>query len=165
MLHDHGYDPMNINLKYPTADVLRTCKENREKHVIAAAKAKQDYRAAALIEFEEKKAAAIKEMNAKIKAAKEEGGAIHRLTSIDLSLDLPLPEDHTEDYDRAIAMLSMTEEKVLVLTPDQFRQLVLDQWSWKQTFEFSNTSYGTKVAQGAQVQRIREKRDVLIERR
>jgi len=57
---------------------------------------------------------------------------------------LDTPTDHSEDYDRAIAMLEMTKragnDKV-VISAKQYTQLVDDDWGWKQQFTHTNSSY------------------------
>ncbi len=61
---------------------------------------------------------------------------------IKLHFDLPIPEDHSKTYDRAIKMVQMSVELVLELTEPEFTTLVMDDWGWKQTFTASNTFYG-----------------------
>lgn len=53
----------------------------------------------------------------------------------------PLPEDHTPDYDRVLAMLDMSEDEFQTLEMDVFRQYVLDDWSWKQRWSVSTAKY------------------------
>lgn len=52
------------------------------------------------------------------------------------------PEDHTEDYDRVLAMLAMSVDDTVELTSSEFSQYVQDDWSWKTTWEASNSKYG-----------------------
>lgn len=60
---------------------------------------------------------------------------------------LPEPEDHTKDYDRVIRMVEMSLEDELELDQSEFRQYVMDDWSWKNQFLTSNSTYsGTALA-------------------
>lgn len=56
-------------------------------------------------------------------------------------LSLPLPEDHTEDYDRAIDMLQWSLDDEVVLNQREFRTYIQDDWGWKQEFESTYTMY------------------------
>lgn len=55
-------------------------------------------------------------------------------------LDNP-PEDHTREYDEAIAMMEWAQESTIELTQAQFRQYVLDDWGWKEQWVTSNSVY------------------------
>ena len=56
-------------------------------------------------------------------------------------IGLPEPEDHTDDYDRILAMAEMSIEDSLELTEDEFGMYVMDQWRWKQSFSDSTDRY------------------------
>lgn len=55
--------------------------------------------------------------------------------------DLPMPEDHTKEYDLAIEMLQMETRDVLIISEQEFRQYVLDLWEWSQSFTSNTRSY------------------------
>lgn len=55
---------------------------------------------------------------------------------------LPVPEDHTEDYDLAIDMLANDTRKTITIEYRDFLQLWRDQWGWKQQWTTTNTFYG-----------------------
>jgi len=59
-----------------------------------------------------------------------------------VNIGLIQPEDHTEDYDRAIAMLEMDIEVVVSLDTTEYQTYVDDDWGWKRQFETTNASYG-----------------------
>jgi hypothetical protein len=59
---------------------------------------------------------------------------------IDQYLRLPEPEDHTDDYDRVLAMAEMSVDEEIELNADDFAMYVMDQWHWKQSFT-ETTSY------------------------
>lgn len=51
------------------------------------------------------------------------------------------PHDHTEDYDVALKMLSMSVDHVVELTEGEFRHMVLDDWDWQQNWKIANSKY------------------------
>src|SRR5258708_5761652 len=51
------------------------------------------------------------------------------------------PEDHTSDYNDAIAMMKWSLDQSIELTQGQLKQYVLDDWGWKETWVTSNTQY------------------------
>jgi coenzyme F420-reducing hydrogenase alpha subunit len=58
--------------------------------------------------------------------------------------DLKKPESHVKDYDIAIKMLEMSVDDTIVISEDEFNQLVQDNWTWKSIFKnsyYSNSSY------------------------
>jgi len=58
-------------------------------------------------------------------------------------LDMPsVPESHIDDYDSAIKMVEMEVGETFVLEDRDFRQLVMDEWSWKRMFEMTKSAYG-----------------------
>lgn len=56
-------------------------------------------------------------------------------------VDLPEPVDQTRDYDRTIRMAEMSIDDAIELTLREFAQYVMDDWSWKQAFLASNSTY------------------------
>jgi hypothetical protein len=54
---------------------------------------------------------------------------------------LPVPEEHTEDYDRAIAMLEWEIEDDIRLNEHDFATFVLNQWGWAKSYATSTQSY------------------------
>lgn len=54
---------------------------------------------------------------------------------------LPVPEDHTEDYDTIISMLEMHVEPTLVLSFREYDNFVRDNWGWSKTFAANTQSY------------------------
>jgi len=64
-----------------------------------------------------------------------------RLGVIRRSITIPVPEEHTEDYDRAIDMLTWAETDVIELSQQEFATLVRNQWGWLATFTANTSSY------------------------
>lgn len=58
-----------------------------------------------------------------------------------LSVGLPIPEEHTDDYDRAIRMLRMHVGETVTLSEEACMRLVEDDWGWKQAFASNTSSY------------------------
>lgn len=61
-------------------------------------------------------------------------------------VNLPFPEDHTEDYDRVIAMLEMSVDLEVTIDEPTFANYVMDQWSWTRGFLMSNSAYSVTAA-------------------
>jgi hypothetical protein len=51
------------------------------------------------------------------------------------------PVDHTRDYDRALQMLDLEVEAIVVLSTADFSNLVQDQWQWSHQWAVSNSRY------------------------
>jgi len=107
-------------------DLIDTVVKNRAKHL-------QDY-SVALERFHE--------------AAKD--ALYGRITQVvngtikDLRFDLPVPENHVDDYDRAIKMLQMTRDAgqdTVVLSESEQESYVMDNWGWKRKFTETSTFY------------------------
>lgn len=60
---------------------------------------------------------------------------------IEVRVHLPKPEDHTEDYDRAIKMVNMSVDEELELDEAEFAELVMDDWGWKRQFMQMSQTY------------------------
>jgi hypothetical protein len=56
-------------------------------------------------------------------------------------ISLPMPEDHTDDYERAIKMLDLDVREDIELTEQEFAQYVLDDWGWKDQWTTTNSAY------------------------
>ena len=63
---------------------------------------------------------------------------------IDLAFRLPVPEDHTADYDRELRMLGMEIGDTVTLKDWEFKQLVMDQWDWSPVFAATNAVYAVE---------------------
>lgn len=74
---------------------------------------------------------------------------IDRIRKGDLTavyVNLPRPEDHTQDYNRVIKMLELSTDSTIELDEHDFAQYVMDDWAWKRQFLISNTHYSTTAA-------------------
>jgi hypothetical protein len=61
-------------------------------------------------------------------------------------VSLPMPEDHTDDYERAISTLEWTLLDTVELSIAEFDQYVRDNWRWKGEFTATSTMYATGSA-------------------
>lgn len=60
---------------------------------------------------------------------------------VELFIRLPEPEDHTDDYDTAIAMLEWEVDPVVELDYRSFERLVENKWEWRASFAANTESY------------------------
>ncbi len=111
------------HVKVTIHDLLTKLRTNRGTHREIFERAQKGYRAAM-----------IEELDRMLKEAAS-GGKIIR------GVSMPEPEDHTDDYDRAILMLDMCVDKEVFITATEFECLVMDNWGWSRSFTASNNSY------------------------
>ena len=116
------------NVKVKTQDLLTKLRTNREKHRDGFLTALEAYRLEAIEVLVEA-----------IEDAKK-GKRIMTATH------LVEPVDMTREYDRAIAMLEMTVDEVVEITDTEFKNYVMDDWSWSAQVSASNTAYTSKWA-------------------
>lgn len=53
----------------------------------------------------------------------------------------PLPDDHSDEYRRAIKMVEFSVDENIELSERQFDELVMDNWNWKRGFELAKSAY------------------------
>ena len=112
-------------IKVSKDQLIKTLKKNRKKHREIFLEAQRVYRVKM-----------IEEMDRAMDEAKN-GGEIHRAFS------LPVPEDHTSDFDTVILMLEWSKRKTWVLTQQEFRAYVENEWGWQQSFAANSIAYTT----------------------
>jgi hypothetical protein len=64
----------------------------------------------------------------------------------DIGIHLPRPEDHTDQYDTVIELLTMSLDDELELTQAEFANYALDKWQWQAQFLAMSSSYGSPTA-------------------
>jgi hypothetical protein len=116
------------SIKVKKAELLETLKVNRHNHRKIFLEAQEGYRKTAITEIE------------KMLSEAREGKKIRR------QLVLSEPVDQTNDYDRVIRMLEMSQDEMVELSEHDFAQYVLDDWSWKRQFLHSNSVYSATAA-------------------
>jgi len=57
------------------------------------------------------------------------------------SLNLPYPENHSNDYERAIRMMQSSIYDEVKLSENEYDRYVLNNWEWKQSFINNNIQY------------------------
>jgi hypothetical protein len=60
---------------------------------------------------------------------------------ISLTFGLPEPQDYTQDYDAALAMLKWSVDDQVELDQRSFEQLVLNRWAWARAFGANTQVY------------------------
>jgi hypothetical protein len=114
---------MAMTTRVKKADLLKTLKENRDRHQGIFEEALVGYR---------------KEMEATLEQALEMIRAGKRIVR---RIHLPVPTNETASYDTAIRMLEMGTEDVIELSAQDFACLVEDKWEWRDAFLTSNSDY------------------------
>ena len=109
-------------------ELLTTLETNKAKHRQIFEEACDGYQKAVIQELEKQ-----------LKRAKE---GIRR----SMIVNIPAPIDQTKEYDRAIAMLKMSVDTEVLLSEQDFRCFVLDDWDWKQKFLTSSRDYPVRAA-------------------
>ena len=58
--------------------------------------------------------------------------------------NLPVPEEHTKDFDLILDMLSSTQDTTIELNKNEFDCYVRGNWGWKTQFDSNTVSYANK---------------------
>jgi hypothetical protein len=116
-------NPINVN----RLQLIAKVQANRDDHAAANAIAEAAYR----------------EVAAKWLHAQLELIGIGHLPARSMPRDMPQPEDHTGDYDGAIAMLQWSTDDRYELDESTFANLVLNQWHWSGSWAATNSSYSS----------------------
>lgn len=106
-----------------TADLLADVTANRAKHRAIFDEAVIEFRKRAITKLD----ALIKDLNAG--------------KTPDLYVHLPVPEEHTNDYDRAIKMLQLHTGETIELNEQTYTNLVEDSWGWSELFTSNTVGY------------------------
>lgn len=116
-------------------DLLATVRNNFRQHEIMVKEAQDGYRQKAIMALQEKVS------------------QLREGKNISLVFSLKPPDDYSEVYKNCISMLEWNTAEYVELEPDEFRQLVRDEWDWSEGFITSNawlseTVGGALVARG-----------------
>jgi len=115
------------NVKVKKEELLDRLTANRSKHRAIFEDALEGYRKAV-----------IKALDASLEDARA-GRKINQY------LGLVEPQDHTAEYDAVLDMVEMSVDSEIVLTYQDFRAYVRDEWGWKQQFIGSTAMYNSKA--------------------
>ena len=105
--------------------LLETLESNLEKHRKDFTEADDQYRGHVV--------AALRDRALKI----EQGGEINS------TFNLPKPVSYASEYEDAIRMLQWEVNDDVELSDYDFKQLVSDEWDWKQRFVATNSTYSS----------------------
>lgn len=115
-------------IKVNVDELLGTLADNLEMHEKEYIQAVIDWRDAQRVVYEE--------------AALLFGSKSHAKELMAFNIEkLPKPQSYAKDYKTAMAMLKWTVDKEIELDSTQFRNFVLDEWTWKESFSTSNSLY------------------------
>jgi hypothetical protein len=104
-------------------DLVAKLQANRDEHRSMFIKAQERYRDAMIVELDR----ALHEAR--------QGHPIKR------AFALPVPEDHTEEFDTAIEMLQWEQADEVLLSDRDFRRFVQNRWEWAASFAANTQSY------------------------
>lgn len=114
---------MSLTITVIKSDLIETLTRNKEAHAAEFQLAIKNYRVRL-----------IKELNDRLDLVKSG-------KDIDLYLRLPTPEEHTNDFDLALQMLSWDTGDTTELSEYQFSEYVMNDWGWAKTFAANTSSY------------------------
>ena len=106
------------------AALIETLHANRAQHHKVFLEACEQFQVRATVELEQ--------VMSLIRA-----GKLPRMVGV----QLPIPEEHTDDYDRAIAMLKRHLGDTITLSEEAYARLVDDDWGWKDSFASNTVAY------------------------
>jgi hypothetical protein len=105
------------------ADLIAKLQSNRDAHRSMFLKAQEVYREKMIAELDR----ALHEAR--------QGDQIRRAFS------LPVPEDHTDEFDTAIEMLQWETADEVLLSPSDFMRYIQNRWQWAASFAANTGSY------------------------
>ncbi len=112
-----------MNITANKADLIKTVTENRDAHREVFEKALEVYRRR-WIEL----------LEAKIESAK-------RGDKISQTFRIPVPEDHTDDFDNVLTMLEWHTGDEVTLDEYQVATWIRNEWGWQHSFAANTQSY------------------------
>ena len=108
--------------------LLDIVKKNRDEHVELLKEANTGF-----------KQQCISELSSKLEEYKD----MDESNPVGLSVLKNPPNDYTHRYEEAIAMLELTKDVTIKVTPEQFKSLVLNKWEWSRNFYVANSIYSS----------------------
>jgi hypothetical protein len=115
-------------VKVNRAELLKIVRENKEKHIKEFNESVVDY-----------KKAVIKIAEANLALA--QSGDLDKIAKFQIQPQKP--NSYESSYTRAIRMLELSVEDEIRVEEDVFNQLVLDEWTWKNSFTATGALYKT----------------------
>lgn len=110
--------------------------ENKETHKVEYREAMVGYKEAVLEDLD-KQIKKLQEWRAKVEASQP--------TEIDKQVPCHLnrPQDHTEDYQQAIAVMDWHQDSEIKISLEDFDAYVRDKWPWQQMFKATHLAYNS----------------------
>jgi hypothetical protein len=62
-----------------------------------------------------------------------------------IRVTMPVPQDHTHDYDRVLKMLNMSTADEIELDENRFAQYVMDDWQWQRQFLTDSSAFSASA--------------------
>lgn len=63
-----------------------------------------------------------------------------------ITVDFSHPKSYASQYQQVIDMLEFSVDETINLDSQAFRAYIKDEWSWKNNFELTNSTYATKAS-------------------
>lgn len=114
-----------FTVRVPREQLLSSLKSNRETHRSDFLEALEGYQKFAEAQF----------------AKWLEQARSNTPDKITSNFRFDVPQDHTEEYDRAIAMVTMADTDLIAIGEEEFSHYVQDDWSWKRQFAATTDNY------------------------
>jgi hypothetical protein len=111
------------DIQVDKAELIKTLETNKKGHRKVYEEARENYLKAAAEELEKRL------------------DAINAGRMVSLIVNLPVPEDHTRDYERVIKMLGMELRDEILLSEADYQQYVQDDWAWRRAWLANTASY------------------------
>ena len=118
-----------MKFMFNTAEILEKLRVNREEHIKIVREAQKGLRD----KWREMLTEALEDV-------------IDYSEGVTPSLHLQVPNNHTDDFDRAIQMFEMTTDKEVGLGEAEFQSYVRNEWQWRQQFLASNSAYSESAS-------------------
>ena len=142
------------DVKVKRDDLLKIIRTNREKHIVEYDEAIAGYKEMAMELISKKEAEARKSLEQRLAAVRIQvediasadpedilGGIVTIIGA--MQFNLPVPQNHSKDYDQVIRMLELSVDGEISIRSDEFACYVMDDWDWKT--DFTNVSNSYKV--------------------
>lgn len=116
-------------MTFKVEDLRAIVQKNRDEHCKIFEEALDGYRKTAISELET--------MLERAKKGKR---------VVEVRVHLPMPCDHTREYDAVIKMLELTADATVLLDQQEFTQYVMEDWDWMRDFLGASRVYGSEMA-------------------
>lgn len=148
------------NIKVSGAELLKALRENKQKHDEIFASALEGYYKAVQDEIETKKttlaSVAVELSNFEFSQQQTDKKPVRFTTKLPIydifNIRTAFPENHEDDYARAIRMVELSAIEYFSLTESEFNRYVMNNWEWKEKFLLSSSQYVTGQAVSGLVQ-------------